>query len=194
MEALHGLQSLLLALVWVAMVQPTHCGGDVHIRPGGLGVQPGAPYSLTRRTKASLIRVSHLGPVWVRVHGHAQIAIHALIKVLMGSIIRVHVGLGLLCRGVGIHGSLVGVKVIMHGGVLSMALVWVLECVTMMTQALQRRHHHHQTYIADLGRRNKLMLLWHHCQAMSSTNCITQRPEMQSNSTEQALNLNLSSC
>ena len=144
MEALHGLQSLLLALVWVAMVQSTHCGGYIHIRPGGLGVQPGAPYSLTRRTKASLIRVSHLGPNWMRVHGHAQIAIHARIQILMGSIVRVHVGLGLLCRGVGVHGGLVGVKVIMHGGVLAMALLWVLKYMSLTTQALQTRYHHHQ--------------------------------------------------
>jgi len=143
-EALHGLQSLLLALVWVAMVQPTHCGGDVHIRPGGLGVQPGAPYSLTGRTKSSLVRVSHSGPIWMRVHGHAHIAIHALIQILLGSIVRVHVGLGLLCRGIGVHGGLVGVKVIMHGGVLGMALLWVLKYMSMTTQALQTRYHHHQ--------------------------------------------------
>lgn len=80
----------------------------------------------------------------MRVHGHAQIAVHALIQVLMGSIIRVHERLGLLCRGVGVHGGLVGVKVIMHGGVLGMALLWVLECMSMMAQALHRRHHHHQ--------------------------------------------------
>ncbi len=126
------------------MVQPTHGAGYIHIRPGGLGVQPGPPYSLTRGTEASLIRVTRLGAIGMRVHGHAQIAVHALIQVLMGSIIRVHESLGLLCRGVGVHGGLVGVKVIMHGGVLGMALLWVLECMSMMAQALHRRHHHHQ--------------------------------------------------
>ena len=90
----------------------------------------------------------------MRVHGHAQIAIHAWIQVVLGSIIWVHVGLGWLCRGVGVHGGLVGVKVIMHGGVLGMALLWVLQCMSMMTQALHGRHHHHQTYTADSGRRN----------------------------------------
>ncbi len=144
-------------------MQPTHWGGDIHIRPGGLGVQPGAPYSLTRGTKASLVRVSHLGPIWMRVHGHARIPIHARMQILMGSIVRVHVGLGLLCRGVGVHGGLVGVKVIMHGGVLGMGSLRVLECMSMMSQALQE-------VISVI-----IIIKWR----IIIANCITQGPKLQ---------------
>ena len=77
-----------------------------------------------------------LDPIGMLIHRDAQMTIQSLAHICVGGIVGVHVGLRVLCRGVGIHGGLVGVCVIMHGGVLLAILLWVLEGMSFVIQNL----------------------------------------------------------
>ena len=138
MESMHALQPLLLLLVWVIVLHATHRIRYVCRAAGGLGVQPGVPHSLKGRAEASLVGMPLLDPVGMRIHGDAQMAIQSLAHICVGGIVGIHVGLRVLCRGVGVHGGLVGVCVIMHGGVLLAVLLWVLKGVSFVVQNLHQ--------------------------------------------------------